>query len=81
AFVGRYNRDGIELKRGDPARADVIFNGPPTAIAGAVYGGALAELEAAGVLRIEGDHALAEAFVTRFPMPAKWNAEPGSGAH
>ena len=75
AFVGRYNRDGIELKRGDPAGADVIFNGPSTAIAGAVYGGALADLEAAGVLRIEGDHALAEAFVTRFPLPTKWSAD------
>ena len=34
AFVGRYNRDGIDLKRGDPGGADVIFIGPPTAIAG-----------------------------------------------
>jgi DNA-binding HxlR family transcriptional regulator len=75
AFVGRYNRDGIDLKRGDPSGADVIFNGPPTAIAGAVYGGALAELEAAGVLRIDGDHALAEAFVTRFPLPKKWSED------
>jgi DNA-binding HxlR family transcriptional regulator len=74
AFVGRYKRDGIDLKRGDPTGADVIFNGPPTAIAGAVYGGALAELEAAGVLRIEGDRALAQAFVTRFPLPPKWSA-------
>ncbi|MFL9839823.1 helix-turn-helix domain-containing protein [Sphingomonas sp. ST-64] len=71
-FVGRYNHDGIDLHRGDPSCGDVVFEGPPTAIAGAVYGGALAELEAAGILRIEGDPALAKAFVTRFPLPPKW---------
>jgi DNA-binding HxlR family transcriptional regulator len=75
-FVGRYNRVGINLHRGSLADADVVFAGPPPAIAGAVYGGALAELEAAGILRIDGDHALAEAFVTRFPLPPKWNEAP-----
>ncbi|MCP3730534.1 winged helix-turn-helix transcriptional regulator [Sphingomonas sp. MG17] len=74
-FVGRYNRDGIDVHRGSAEGADVIFTGPPPAIAGAVYGGALDELEAAGILRIDGDHSLAEAFVTRFPLPRKWTED------
>ncbi len=74
-MVARYNRDGIDIRRGSAAGADVIISGPPPMIAGAVYGGALAELEAAGLLQIEGDHALAEAFVGRFPLPPKWNED------
>lgn len=75
AFVARYNRDGIDIARGDAGAAQVVMNGPPTAIAGAVYGGMLDELEAAGILRIEGDHRLAEAFVGRFPLPRKWTED------
>lgn len=74
-FVGRYNRDGIDLARGSAAGADVIFAGTPSAIGGAVYGGALAELEAAGLLTVEGDRKLAEAFVGRFPLPRKWTED------
>ncbi|WP_174273374.1 winged helix-turn-helix transcriptional regulator [Sphingomonas bacterium] len=41
-------------------------------IAAAVYGGVpLADLEAGGALRIEGDRALAERFMTLFPLPPK----------
>ena len=44
----------------------------PATIAAAVYGGVpLAELEAQGALGIEGDRALAERFVTLFPLPPK----------
>jgi len=58
--------------RGAAEGADLIFTGPATAIAGAVYGGVpLAALEAEGALRIEGDRALAERFVTLFPLPPK----------
>lgn len=74
-FLARYNRAGIEIARGSTAGADVVFEGPPPAIAGAVYGGALAELEEAGILRVSGDHKLAEAFVGRFPLPRKWNED------
>ncbi len=74
-FIGRYNRHAMDLHRGSAAGADVVFVGRPPAIAGAVYGGALAELEEAGVLTIEGDHALAEAFVGRFPLPRKWTQD------
>lgn len=74
-FVARYNRAGIEIARGDASSADVIFTGPPPAIAGAIYGGALAELELEGILRVDGDHRLAEAFVGRFPLPRKWDED------
>lgn len=73
-FVGRYNRDGIALGRGSPAGADLVFRGAPTVIAAAVYGGQMAALEEAGLLRVEGDRTLAESFVTRFPLPLKWDA-------
>lgn len=76
--LGRENyvltvRDGgTRATRGEPTGADVTFEGAPGTIAAAVYGGApLAELEAAGALRIEGDRAVAERFVTLFPLPPK----------
>ena len=52
--------------------ADVVFAGPATAIAAAVYGGApLEALEAKKALAIEGDRALAERFTGLFPLPPK----------
>ncbi|HEY8126957.1 MAG TPA: helix-turn-helix domain-containing protein [Methylocystis sp.] len=52
--------------------AEVVFAGPATAIAAAVYGGApLAALEAKKALAIEGDRALAERFTMLFPLPPK----------
>jgi hypothetical protein len=41
-------------------------------LAGAIYGGQpLETLEQAGVLRVEGDHALARRFMSLFPLPSK----------
>ena len=41
-------------------------------VAAAVYGGQpIDALEAAGVLRVEGDRVLAERFTTLFPLPPK----------
>ena len=58
--------------RGEPAGADIVFEGAPAAVAAAVYGGVpLAELEAAGMLQIEGDRSIAGRFVTLFPLPPK----------
>jgi DNA-binding HxlR family transcriptional regulator len=55
--------------------ADLVFGGEPAALAAAIYGGRpLAGLEAAGAITLEGDRALAERFVTWFPLPPK--AEP-----
>ena len=58
--------------RGPAEGADLIFTGPAAAIAAAVYGGVpIAALEAEGALAIAGDRALAERFVTFFPLPEK----------
>jgi DNA-binding HxlR family transcriptional regulator len=66
-------RDGtIEVYRGDPDTAEVVFTGPAPAIAAAVYGGQpLDGLIAAGALALDGERALAERFVTLFRLPAK----------
>lgn len=76
--LGRENyvltmKDGaVRAARGDPVGADVIFEGAPGAVAAAVYGGVpLAELEAGGMLKVEGDRAIAERFITLFPLPPK----------
>ncbi|MEA3012698.1 MAG: hypothetical protein QOD42_1243 [Sphingomonadales bacterium] len=71
-YVVRVKDGAIDAARGDPEGADLTFTGAPAAVAAAVYGGVpLAALEAEGLLRIEGDRALAERFVTLFPLPPK----------
>ena len=71
-FLGRLADGRIEIASGTLDEADLIFTGTPPAIASAIYGGqALAELETAGALRVEGDRALAERFTTLFPLPPK----------
>jgi DNA-binding HxlR family transcriptional regulator len=76
--LGRENylltlKDGaVRAARGEPAGADLVFEGAPAAVAAAVYGGVpLAALEAEGALRIEGDRTIAERFITLFPLPPK----------
>ena len=76
--LGRENylltmKDGmIKAERGEPAGADLVFEGAPGAVAAAVYGGVpFAELEAAGALKIEGDRTIADRFITLFPLPPK----------
>jgi DNA-binding HxlR family transcriptional regulator len=76
--LGRENyvltmKDGaIRAVRGEPAGADLVFEGAPGAVAAAVYGGVpFAELEAAGMLKIEGDRTIADRFITLFPLPPK----------
>lgn len=69
-FVIRIAGGKVKGSRGGLERTDAIFRGPPTAVAGVVYGGIpLADMEAQGALTIEGDRALAERFVTFFPLP------------
>ncbi|MEA1832748.1 winged helix-turn-helix transcriptional regulator [Methylobacterium durans] len=64
-------RDGaISVDRGPVEAADLVLTGPAPVIAAAVYGGQSFEA-LAGVLGIEGDRALAERFVTLFPLPPK----------
>ncbi len=72
SFVVRIDGGAVEAERGAAEDADLILTGPPPAVAAAVYGGVpLEALEAEGALAIEGDRALAERFVTLFPLPPK----------
>ena len=72
SFLARLARGGMEIVRDALDGADLILAGTPPVLAGAIYGGQpLAALEAEGALRIEGDRALAERFVTLFPLPPK----------
>ncbi len=71
-FVGRVDGDWIHVVRADPSAADVTFDGDPMTIASLVYGARpFRDAEAAGTLQITGNRALAERFVTLFPLPDK----------
>ncbi|HEX6376223.1 MAG TPA: winged helix-turn-helix transcriptional regulator [Allosphingosinicella sp.] len=75
SFLVRIAEGRIRAVRGAAAGTDLVLMGAAPAIAAAVYGGRkLAELEAAGALQVEGDRALAERFVTLFPLPPKAGA-------
>jgi DNA-binding HxlR family transcriptional regulator len=71
-FLARLARGRIDIERGPLENVDVVFAGAAPAIAAAVYGGQpLTALERAGMLAVDGDRALAERFVTLFPLPPK----------
>jgi DNA-binding HxlR family transcriptional regulator len=71
-YLGHLAKGEIAIARGSIDRADLVLAGEPPVIAGAIYGGQPIEaLEKAGVLRVEGDRALAERFITLFPLPSK----------
>ncbi len=71
-FVVQIAEGDIETERAEPEDADFVFEGEPTMIAAAVYGGEpLEALEGAGVLKVEGDRELARRFTTLFPLPEK----------
>ena len=71
-FLARLAKGRLEIARSPLDTAEVIFAASPPVLAASVYGGApFAGLEADGALRIEGDRALAERFVTFFVLPEK----------
>jgi DNA-binding HxlR family transcriptional regulator len=71
-FTVRIAEGAVEVARGDLQATDLVFTGTAPAVAGAVYGGVpLGALAAAGAIVLEGDMALAERFVTLFPLPPK----------
>jgi DNA-binding HxlR family transcriptional regulator len=71
-FLGRIEEGRLELARGETEEADVVFSGAPEGLAAAVYGGQpFDRLEAAGILKVDGKRALADRFVTLFPLPPK----------
>ena len=65
-YVARIRKGRIRVAREDVAEADVVFSGPPTALAAVVYGGAPLDL-----VGVTGDRDLAERFTTLFPLPSK----------
>ncbi len=72
SFRGRIAGGRLEIARGDPQGADLVFTGAAPALAAAVYGGQpLDALAGAGALTVEGERALAERFLTLFPLPPK----------
>ena len=71
-FLARIADGELRIARGEPDGADVIFTGTAPTLAAAVYGKQpLDALAAAGVLITEGDRAVAERFLTLFPLPPK----------
>ena len=71
-FVAHVRDGGITIRRGDVRGTDVTVVGRAVALASVVYGGRpLADAEADGALRIEGDRGLARRFVTWFVLPPK----------
>lgn len=74
-FVGHVSGEEIAIRRADPSTAQVVFDTDPMALGALVYGGMpIADAEAAGMLRLSGDRALAERFVTLFVLPPKMGA-------
>ena len=65
-YVTRVHDGQLNVERKAPDGCDVVFTGPPSAVAAVIHGGAPFDL-----IRVEGDMALAERFVKLFPLPPK----------
>jgi DNA-binding HxlR family transcriptional regulator len=65
-FVADIRDGAIEVRRGNPEGAEVIFDATPEEIAAVLYGGASLE-----TIDTTGDMALAKRFITLFPLPSK----------
>ena len=66
AYVVDIRNGMIDVRRGEPHGADLLFTAAPADIAGVLYGGAPLDS-----VKFEGDPALARQFVSLFPLPAK----------
>jgi DNA-binding HxlR family transcriptional regulator len=65
-YVTRVHDGRLDVERKAPEHCDVVFTGPPSAVAAVIHGGAPFDM-----IRVGGDIALAERFVKLFPLPAK----------
>ena len=65
-YVADIADGAIDIRRGDPGGADVLFTGEPAQMAGVLYGGAPLE-----IVGVKGDLELARRFITLFPLPPK----------
>jgi DNA-binding HxlR family transcriptional regulator len=60
----------LQVRRGEAGRADAVLLADAPSLRALVFGGRpVAELEAAGRLRVEGDRTVAERFASLFPRP------------
>ena len=72
SFLLTFTDGHVAPARGSVEGADTVLTGDAATLAAAAYAGQpLSALEAAGLLRIEGDRARAERFVTLFTLPPK----------
>ncbi|NIJ07514.1 DNA-binding HxlR family transcriptional regulator [Sphingomonas vulcanisoli] len=73
SFTAHLHDGGLDVARGEAEAPVLTFTADEAgAIAAAVYGGAdFDSLIRAMMLKIDGDRALADRFVTLFPLPAK----------
>jgi DNA-binding HxlR family transcriptional regulator len=69
-YVARIKKGRIRVARGPLDQCEVVFSGPPAALAAVVYGG-----QPLGLLGVSGDRALAEKFTTLFVLPPKVGAD------
>ena len=71
-FIAHLQDSELAITRGKAEQYDIAFESSPRMMAATIYGGQpLAALEAANVLTLKGDRALAEKFIMLFPLPAK----------
>ena len=71
-FVANPEERELKVVRGDTAGAEATFIGDPTILGAAVYDKQpLDQLAAAGLLQVEGDRKVAEAFINMFELPPK----------
>ncbi|HEX8241676.1 MAG TPA: helix-turn-helix domain-containing protein [Allosphingosinicella sp.] len=74
-FLAEVEDGRFENGRAEIVATDVVFTGTPTGLAAFVYGGQPIEaLEEAGILKLDGDEAVAARFATLFPLPPKVGA-------
>jgi DNA-binding HxlR family transcriptional regulator len=72
AYTARVSGGRLLVERGQPERADVVFEGTPQGLAAAVHGGVpFEQLEAIDMLRVTGSRRAARKFVKLFPLPEK----------
>ncbi|HEU0099310.1 MAG TPA: winged helix-turn-helix transcriptional regulator [Allosphingosinicella sp.] len=71
-FLARVENGRFQNGRAEIDEADSVFVGTPSGLAAAVYGAQpIGALEAAGMLKVEGDRETAARFTTLFPLPPK----------
>ena len=66
SYVATVDGGHLEVERGEIERCDVVFTGPPSAVAAVIHGGAPLE-----TIDVKGDMELAKRFTTLFPLPPK----------